>query len=71
MTRYHQHYHAHGSPGDFRLTVCWNEGRKDCELLLKGAPAAAIHQRLLHAPDDEHRVLILATVIDGAGHAAS
>lgn len=69
MIRYHQHYHAHSIPGQARLTICWAEDdgakKRDRELLINGSHAAAIIQRLLHCPDDDHRLMVLETVIEG------
>ena len=65
MTRHHQHYHAHSVPGQSRITICWAEGTRSHELLISGTDAAAILQRLAHAPDEEHRQLLLSTVIEG------
>jgi len=65
IIRSHQHYHWCEGPHGCSLTVCWDDGERQREMHLHGTNARAVHQRLLHAPDHEHSLLILNTAIDG------
>ncbi len=64
MTRQHQHYHW--DEGRAQLNICWRDGARHREKQLAGVAARAVHQHLLRAPGDEHAIMILDVVIDGA-----